>query len=229
MAASVGDRERQRWSQQGVTLMEPADALTALNRVFFEIVSQVMVIPVDWPSFLRSQKGTRVPTILSELAGREIQPRETPLRAAEGPDLRLLLNKALPDERRTVLSQYLIQEVARVLKLDDSRALNVKKPLREAGLDSLMAVELRNTLSLAAGSNFPATLLFKYPTIEALTDYLASKIFPADGTPVEAGTSTRDKDEIDQGLEDLESLSEGEVSELLAEELRTLPDDLRNG
>jgi hypothetical protein len=45
-------------------------------------------------------------------------------------------------------------------------------PLMSAGLDSLGAVELRNSLESSLQLQLPTTLTFDYPTIEALTAYL---------------------------------------------------------
>ena len=43
----------------------------------------------------------------------------------------------------------------------------------EAGLDSLGAVELRNSLASQFSVDSPATLTFDYPTVAALAEYFA--------------------------------------------------------
>ncbi|MEV0296266.1 SDR family NAD(P)-dependent oxidoreductase [Nocardia sp. NPDC050710] len=48
-----------------------------------------------------------------------------------------------------------------------------RTPLREFGLDSMMAVELRNTLSSELGVRLPTTLLFDHPTVAAVADEIA--------------------------------------------------------
>src|SRR4029079_1569202 len=53
---------------------------------------------------------------------------------------------------------------------------NPRQPLQELGLDSLMAVELRNALSEVLGQTLPATLMFDYPTVEVLSGYLSRHV-----------------------------------------------------
>ncbi len=67
-------------------------------------------------------------------------------------------------------------QALKVLGLDAGSALDPQRPLNELGLDSLMAVELRNALSLALGRPLPATLLFDYPTLDALAGHLGREL-----------------------------------------------------
>ncbi|KAK9837058.1 hypothetical protein WJX84_003543 [Apatococcus fuscideae] len=53
--------------------------------------------------------------------------------------------------------------------------IGLDQPLMEAGLDSLGAVELRNTISSQFNIDLPATVMFDYPSISALAGFIASQ------------------------------------------------------
>lgn len=60
--------------------------------------------------------------------------------------------------------------------------LGLDQPLMAAGLDSLGATELQQSLADSLGIELPSTLVFDYPTIDAITEYLVNKI---SGVPTE--------------------------------------------
>ena len=68
-----------------------------------------------------------------------------------------------------------------MLKLDPSQRPGARHRLLDLGFDSLMAVQLRNRLGagLSLARPLPASLLFDYPTIEAIKNYILELLFPA--------------------------------------------------
>ena len=97
-------------------------------------------------------------------------------------------------ERRQVLIAHLAERALHVLGLDATTPFEPRVPLKEMGLNS-MAVELSNSLVRSGGQSLPATLLFDYPTLDALATYLARVWrLEADATDdIVAATSTSSK------------------------------------
>jgi acyl transferase domain-containing protein len=98
------------------------------------------------------------------------------------------LRQAPPRERHALLLGQVRELAAGVLGLDPSAAIDPRQPLKEFGLDSLMALELRNRLAARLGALLPATLVFEHPSLEALTDHLARMVLP-----VEAAAPAREQ------------------------------------
>ncbi len=78
-------------------------------------------------------------------------------------------------ERQGLLVTHVRAQVAKVLGISPQR-ITLEQKLIDLGLDSLMSIELRNTLQLSLGLSVPSTLVFDYPTPEALTSYLAQEV-----------------------------------------------------
>ena len=88
----------------------------------------------------------------------------------------LALAEASDEKRLAALVDLVRSDVARVLAIGRMGAVPAEKPLRDLGLDSLLAVELRNTLGRRLGVALPPTLTFEHPTPLAIATFLMKRV-----------------------------------------------------
>jgi NADPH:quinone reductase-like Zn-dependent oxidoreductase/acyl carrier protein/NADP-dependent 3-hydroxy acid dehydrogenase YdfG len=201
MAATVGARDRQRWREQGIEAIAPAAALELLGELIADDVAHVAVLPGR---------------------GRPAAPGPAAVTPAAAVSLAAELAALPPARRRGALLAHVREVAARVLDLP-AADLAPQQGLRELGMDSLMAVELRNRLQAAVGRALPATLAFDHPTIDAVAAFLASEV-PAlgvDTAPVEdrAGADARG-----QLVAEVGRMSDAEAEAALLRELDAIAD-----
>ncbi len=99
----------------------------------------------------------------------------TPDSRSETPKVRTVLADALPDERIDVLVKFVREHVGAVVGRDAAQeSIGRQQSLMELGLDSLMAIQLRNRLTtgLELARQLPATLIFDYPNIGEIARFL---------------------------------------------------------
>jgi acyl carrier protein len=101
--------------------------------------------------------------------------------AVEGPtssgDLRRRLLESASANRRQLLELELQIELARILRLPPDQ-VPYDTPMGALGLESLMALEFLRRIENALNDRLAKTLVWRYPTIEALTEYLLERLFP---------------------------------------------------
>jgi acyl carrier protein len=116
-------------------------------------------------------------------------------------------------EKAQVLVSCVRELVARSLGLSIAEPIEADRPLAEVGLDSLLAVEVRSVLGAALGRTLPASLLFDYPTLDAIAGYLGREVFKAEPwvrMETAAGAPVGD------ALSSIEQMDDEEVERLLA-------------
>ncbi|MGW1229125.1 type I polyketide synthase, partial [Streptomyces sp. NPDC002530] len=165
-----------RMDRGGVRPLDPATALNALGSAS----GCVTVADVDWERFVPGMTALRANRLWDEVAPRALTTNAP--RTATGA-LKERFAGLAPAARRTGLMETVRGLAATVLGFEDPTAVGVSAAFRDLGLDSLMAVELRNALTTASGLKLPSTVVFDFPSVEALTDELLSRLF---GTEDEA-------------------------------------------
>jgi acyl transferase domain-containing protein len=151
------------------------------------------------------------------------------------------LEQAPQGKRQAVLRAHVRDQVAQVLGLDPAHSLDPQQGLFDAGLNSLAAVELVNRLRTSLGRSLPLTCVFDYPTVEALSGYLAREVLALESTASAAPSAypetrrvfrnpsglaqeaTLDAERAEpMTLTQLEQLSEDEAEALLIKKLEAI-------
>jgi acyl carrier protein len=80
--------------------------------------------------------------------------------------------------RRDRLQGVIEDVVRRTLDLRPSDEIDPEETFNDLGMDSLLAIELRNSLSTILERRLPSTLLFDYPTLRKLARFMEEELFP---------------------------------------------------
>jgi acyl transferase domain-containing protein len=172
---AAGTHMAQDMARIGLLTLPPAPAADLFAVLCGGDAPYHAVMRADWAAFQRA-RASRPQPIFSRLL---------PV-ADQSISLAARLAAAAPPARRPLLETLVRQEVGRVLKLAPQR-LDDQGVLGEMGLNSLLAIELRNRLEAATGAPLPATLAWNHPTIVAIAAYLGRTFAPQDATAAPAG------------------------------------------
>jgi acyl carrier protein len=169
----LADESYRAWmASYGIEELAADRALEALGRVLGTETTQITIARVDWSCFAKRYQVTRIPSLLRQISHQVRPSRETDDRhAVRSSSLRMRLAKVSPNERKELLVDHIRCEIARVLGIP-AVELDVEQPLNHLGLDSLMAIELRNRIKSEFGINLPMVKFMEGASLSELADYL---------------------------------------------------------
>ncbi|HEY1750197.1 MAG TPA: type I polyketide synthase [Caulobacteraceae bacterium] len=154
LAVGAGDRGQAIWRSRGAAYLPPDAALDLLGRLMADGRSQTIVCLADWAAW-----AAQYPKPASLLQGWARQAgvgeRAAPTREA----VQAKLSAAPPAGRPSVVAAIAEAMLRGLLEADE--ALDPARPMKELGLDSLMAITLANQIDDAFGVRLPMNLLLQ--------------------------------------------------------------------
>jgi NADPH:quinone reductase-like Zn-dependent oxidoreductase/acyl carrier protein len=203
---------------QGIAAFTPQQGVELLGRILEHDQVQMLAVDMNWSKLV----GLYSPPFLSHMAeeaAREIGPSK---KKGDGLTLEKLI-AVEPGKRKKVVEAFLKEQMAKVLRSSPDK-IDMHQPLTSLGIDSLMAVELKNRVESDLELAVPVTALLQGPTLSQLAaivlDQLALK------SPVEAEPSPNGQEGEAELLAQLDDLSDEEVDTLLQEMLDEEESDL---
>jgi phthiocerol/phenolphthiocerol synthesis type-I polyketide synthase B len=153
----------------GLTPMSDEVAIRALSSAMApDSGVRSVVAAADWTLLATTSQTPGSVHMLEEL-----QTAEDTAMVPEG-EFRENLRKCRPERRRDMLVQHIGAVTAWVMGLPQTKSLDPSMGFIQLGMNSLMSVLLQRNLSQTCGQTLPPSLVFDYPTVEAVADYLAT-------------------------------------------------------
>ncbi len=199
------------FERRGLFPMTSAHGIQAMERVMGQVYPQLTIVGVDWPLFGQWYPKGISPRLVRDLTAppTNTETGDESTTTQTGDIVTQILAIADETERRAALQQQIHTIVARVMRLNLNRC-DPDQPLNSLGLDSMIAIELKNQLEHDLRVTVTVVELLQGTSVSNLTTKLLPQLQPAASPEADDSTTTDLLAELDQ-------LSPDEVAALLSE------------
>jgi len=199
-------------ARQGTTEITPREVTSLLESSLAAGVAQVMAIRVDWGKWRQFFRGMQENPLLEGIFA-SVESQET---GGAVNDLRLKIESAAPEELEGLILQGVREAVGSVLRVKPE-TLRDDQPLKDLGLDSLMGVEIENSIEGSLGVSLPPASLLRARTIGHIVTLIAEHMGAkrGGGTPTAAKARPKAPEQASAEELNLDALSDEEIDGLL--------------
>ena len=173
MAAEAG--RDQQLAGRGMSLLPTGKALDALELLLRRKVTQAAVMSVQWAQLLAASSGNIPPLLRGVAAGITLETADS----AEDRRLRETLVQQASEQRQKTLQAYFVENLSAITGLEAAE-IDPVAPLNSMGLDSLMAIELKNKIEKRLKITIPMAAFMHEPSVLSLATHTSAAF---DGTP----------------------------------------------
>jgi NADPH:quinone reductase-like Zn-dependent oxidoreductase/SAM-dependent methyltransferase/acyl carrier protein len=201
-------------ARQGTTELSPREVMTLLESSLTAAVTQVMAIRVDWSKWRQFFRGMQENPLLEHIfAALECQEARS-----TADDFRLKIESAAPEELEGIIGLAVRDAVGSVLRVKPGALLD-EQPLTDLGLDSLMGVEIENSIEASLGVALPQASLLRARTIGQIVALIAEQMGAKSAPGRSAAISGRSPMPEPESTDEVnfEALSDEEIEGLISE------------
>jgi acyl transferase domain-containing protein len=177
MAGTLGDADLARFARTGMAALTTADALSLFDTALTADPGLgAVLVPLRVDAAAIRAAGP-VPPLLRGLVP---TPSAAPAPAAAVPAVRAELELLPPAQRAGAVLERVRHELAVALDPGgslDAGAIDPGREFLEIGVDSLIAVDLRNRVNQAFALALPATVVFEHPTLTEFAAQVSRALF----------------------------------------------------
>jgi myxalamid-type polyketide synthase MxaE and MxaD len=178
----VRSEDQARFSETGLLPMPSEKVFNMFGSLIDSSRAQVMIADVDWTVLKPVFESQRTRPLLEKLG--QVRGAQTQIRVAIVPNTASLhrVMDQPPENRRRSIEAFVQEQAAQVLGFRHDEVFPVEVSLTDLGLDSLMAVDLKNRLQAGLGQNLSPTVVFDYPSVSGMVGMLETMLWATHGS-----------------------------------------------
>ena len=207
--ADVGTVAKKNISVQlkeiGIETLIPEDVLQVFNQLFSGHSICFAVMAIRWSKLKKEWLNLPLLTNVKHYSGLQ---DSQPVKAEYikfGSDLKQI---------KEALTAQVCLQITQVLSLKSVESLDKDKGFFDMGMDSLTSVDLKNRLQSELGFSLPSTLLFDYPNVNQLIDYLLQTFYLTPNSDRLEKPDCQEEyidEELELFLNEMEQISDDEI------------------